>query len=200
MARPDASTLSVKTAPALEPVTAAEAKLWARITTSSDDAIITSLITAARMLCENITKKAFITTSLYLWLDEFPSDGIIEIPRPPLQSVTSVKYQDTSNVQQTLSASYYGVITASEYGKIQRAYNVSWPATLSYPGSVLIEYKAGYGDAASTVPEIIKTAIKVLVAHWYDSREPVLEGQMVKVPFHVMMMLNSHKSPLVVMA
>lgn len=199
MSELNASFLTVKTAPSVEPVTSSEAKLWARISTSSDDAIITSLITAARSLIENITMKTLITTTYYLYLDDFPSDGEIQTPGP-LQSVTSIKYQDTANVQQTLNASYYNVVTAGERGIIQRAYNTSWPTVLPYPRSVLIEFKAGYGDAAASVPDALKTAIKVLVAHWYDSREPVFEGQIQKVPFHVMALLNSYKTPSIRMA
>ena len=35
---------------------------------------------------------------------------------------------------------------------------------------------AGYGDEASDVPAPIRHAIKLLVAHWFEQREPVVLG------------------------
>jgi uncharacterized phiE125 gp8 family phage protein len=39
-----------------------------------------------------------------------------------------------------------------------------------------IEFAAGLGDAADAVPEPIRHAILMLVAHWYEHRDPLEIG------------------------
>jgi uncharacterized phiE125 gp8 family phage protein len=39
-----------------------------------------------------------------------------------------------------------------------------------------VAFTAGYGDEASDVPEPLRHAIKLLVAHWFEQREPVVLG------------------------
>jgi uncharacterized phiE125 gp8 family phage protein len=40
-----------------------------------------------------------------------------------------------------------------------------------------IAFTAGFGATAEDVPMPIRLAIKMLVAHWYEMREPVLAGE-----------------------
>ena len=39
-----------------------------------------------------------------------------------------------------------------------------------------VAFTAGYGDEASDVPAPIRHALKLLVAHWFEHREPVVVG------------------------
>jgi uncharacterized phiE125 gp8 family phage protein len=52
---------------------------------------------------------------------------------------------------------------------------------------------AGYANAAA-VPEAIKTAIKMMVAHWYANRETVAAQQMTTVPFAAEHLLMPYRS------
>ena len=81
--------LKLKTAPAVEPVTLTEAKNQLRVDGAEDNALITALITTARQLAERDTKRVFITQTWKMYLDSAPAE--IEIPKPPLQSVESIK-------------------------------------------------------------------------------------------------------------
>jgi hypothetical protein len=195
--------LKLITPPSVEPVTAAEAKLHARVDITDDDALFASLITAARRYCETALKSALVTQTWTLYLDGFPtaggyynrdvrqvwmgnggipggmmpmpgfipnSTGIIDIPMPPLQSVTSVKYYDTAGVLQTVNAANYIVSTGTP-GRIQPAYGQVWPLPRPTIDAVQITFVSGQGDAAANVSENVKTAIKMLVSHWYENRE-----------------------------
>ena len=51
-----------------------------------------------------------------------------------------------------------------------------WPVTRAQQGAVNITYTAGYGDPASATPIAIKQAIKILVSHFYENREPTNPG------------------------
>jgi uncharacterized phiE125 gp8 family phage protein len=59
-------------APAEEPVTVDEAKLHLRVTDSSEDTLITMLISAARIYAENVCRRVFVTQKWDLFLDAFP--------------------------------------------------------------------------------------------------------------------------------
>ena len=143
------------------------------LTTDEDD-LIDSLIVAARQWAENFTRRAFITQSWTLTLDAFPSEIIL--PRPLAITVTTLKYFDTNGVQQTWNAANYTVDITNTPGRVVRAFNVSWPDVRNIPNTIEAIYTAGYGAAAANVPDSIKLAIKLLVAHWYEHRESVLVG------------------------
>lgn len=124
--------LTLVAAPASEPVTLAEAKLFAKVTGSADDTLVTDLLTGARKLCEEWFGWALITQTWDLFLDEFPDpivtssprDGFtplsgtwagqnyllsapIKVPFAPLQSITFIKYTDYQGNLVTVSSSDY---------------------------------------------------------------------------------------------
>ncbi|MBN1807189.1 MAG: phage head-tail connector protein [Sedimentisphaerales bacterium] len=185
----------VTTPPSVEPVTLNEAKLHLRVDHTDEDALITSLIKVAREWCENFQNRAYITQTITLTLDEFPD--VFTVPRPPLQSVTSIKYIDTDGVQQTLSSGIYDVDSQSEPGRIALAYGQSWPGIRGDINSVEVVYVAGYGDTADNVPERVKAAIKLLAGHLYEHREMVSEMTLKEVPFSVKSLLGVDRVGLV---
>jgi len=99
----------------------------------------------------------------------------IELPMPPLQSVTSLKYIDDAGVEQTMPTADYVVDAQHMIGRIRPAHGTQWPSTLDDEGAVRITFVAGYG-AAGAVPQPIKQAILLLVGHWWINREAVGEA------------------------
>src|SRR5512139_2020471 len=97
------------TAPTSEPVTLAEAKAQCRVDISTDDVLIGNLITAAREYCELHDWRVYMPQTWELYLDDWPKTQNIEIPKPPLQSVTSFKYIDEDGVETTLDSGQYFV-------------------------------------------------------------------------------------------
>lgn len=169
MEQVEALKLKQITAPASEPVTLAEVKAQLRIDaddTDMDDTL-TPILTAAREWCEEYQNRAYITQTWEIALDDFPYEPI-QLPRPPLQSVSSFKYTDYEDTETTWAASNYIVDDYSEPAEITRAYDVSWPTvTLKPTNAIKIRYVTGYG-AADDVPEKIKQAIILLTMHWFD--------------------------------
>ena len=165
------------TPPASEPVSLAEAKLHLKIETADteDDAIVSALIASAREYAEFRTRRQLVTATWKLVLDEFPSE--IELPKPTLQSVSSVKYTDTDGTQQTLAASKYKVDAISEPARIEPAFGLSWPSTRDEFNAVVVRIVTGYGDAGSDVPEVVREAMKRLIAYWFQNRGDVVTGQ-----------------------
>lgn len=150
-------------APATEPVTLSEAKAHLGVTISDDDTRITSLIVAARETAELYTQRSFITQTWAAKFDAFPTGDIIQLPKGPIQSITSVQYVDEDGETQTFTA--YTLDAAGE--RIILNYDEDWPDTRSIENAVTITYVTGYG-AAAAVPDSIKAALKLQVEGLYD--------------------------------
>lgn len=170
---------SIITPPASEPLTLAEARQHLRNEDQSyDDAYINLLIKAARVRAENDTGLSFQTQTFDLFLDAFPLEdprGIV-VPGSPVQSVTSITYTDTDGAEQTLDASKYRVDSKSTPARITPAYSETWPATRQETNAITVRIVAGFGIASTTIPEDLTTAIRLLLAHWYENREAVIIG------------------------
>lgn len=180
--------LTLETAPAVEPISLTEAKLHCRVDVSDDDTLITSLIKTAREVVEGIARRALITQTWNLVLDEFPEGDEISIPRPPLQSVVHIKYKDQDGDESTFSSGDYIVNTDAEPGKVVLAYGASWPSTSLYPtAAITVQFKAGFGDASTDVPERYRQAMLLLTGHWYENREAIATTGAVpkEIPFAV---------------
>jgi uncharacterized phiE125 gp8 family phage protein len=165
--------LSLVTAPTVEPISLIEAKASLKIDTDDDNEPLDALIRAARFRCETITGRQLMTATWELRLDAFPCSYVIEIPKPPLLSITSISYVDTAGATQVWNSSNYLVDAPAGpfagFGRVQPAYGISWPSTRSDTlNAVLIRFTAGYGAAAEAVPADIRYAIRLLLNAWYE--------------------------------
>lgn len=196
---------TLATAPTVEPVTLAEAKTHARVDTSDDDTYISNLIQIARQYVEQITNRALITQTWDWYLDGFPfsSYDALIVPKPPLQSVTHIKYTDSiDGTLQTWSSASYDVDTDSRQGRIYPVYQGDWPTDVrDHPKAVIIRFVAGYADSgaspidlADNVPVEIKQAILLLVGHLYENREATSQNlNITDVPMGFDALLASHR-------
>jgi hypothetical protein len=176
-----------------EPLTLAEAKQWARIQYAVDDNIVAKLIAKARRLGEGpLLKRAFMLQSKCLYFMGFPwsgyyslairgmglnpwwfpyAQGIIQLPYPTLQAVTSVQYVDTTGTLQTIPPANYVYTPNAQPGRLQPAYGLIWPVARPQVDAVQITFTCGYGALESDVPESVQIALGMLVASDYRNRE-----------------------------
>lgn len=113
-------------------------------------------------------------------------DTVIELPFPPLQSVTSITYTDTDGATQTLATSVYGVSTNGLFGTVYLKDGQSWPDLHADPDPICITFVCGYGAAAS-VPAGIRKAIKLLAVHYFENQSQTFaEPRLVEVPRKIM--------------
>jgi uncharacterized phiE125 gp8 family phage protein len=175
MGRIEFQGLKLQTAATSEPVTLANVKDHLRIRQEDtyQDTYIEGLISVARKQAEDWQHRAYITQTWDLYLNRFPVCDEILLPRPPLQSVTSITYTLDDDSSSTVSSSTYVVDTSSEPGRIILKSGESWPSdTLQVGASVRVRFVAGYGSAGSSVPVEILRAIYMLISHHYENREP----------------------------
>lgn len=180
----------VATKPEYEPASIDEVRSQLRIDTNDEDAEILQWIKTARGRLQKLTGRFFITQEVDWFLDCFPLDTIHVFG--PLQSVTSIKYQDTDDVEQTLSASKYEVDDKSFTPRIMPVKSETWPATFDTVNAVTIRYMAGYGTPVD-VPKEINLAIKMLVGHYYENRESTSQESLITIPQGVNDLISDYR-------
>lgn len=182
-------TTSLVTGPTLEPLTWAQVADHLRIQSVDEDMDTSSieyldrLIKATRTHLElSYLNRAFITQTWKYYLDSFPACNYIELPYPPLQSITHVKYTNTAGTVTTLTLTTdYLVDTVSTPGRVVLPYSGSWPSSELYPiNPVEIQFVCGYGATADYVPDEIKQGMLLLISDLYENRESQVERALVE--------------------
>ncbi|RIA56767.1 head-tail connector protein [Dichotomicrobium thermohalophilum] len=186
--------LVLTSAPAREPVSVSEAKQYLRIDSAVEDPVVASLILAARLHIEGALDIAMVTQSWKLLLDRWPEDGRVEIPLGPLQSVDSVTVYGADDVAQAVPESSYLVDLSSLRPRLVRHAGAVWPMPGRPVNGIEIAVTAGYGDTPETVPQPIRQALLMLVAHWYEQREPVVLEEPDALPHGVADLLAPYRA------
>jgi len=187
--------LDVSTAPTAEPISTAEAKTHLRVTVSTDDTYIDTLIASARHWVEQHCGIALIDQTLKLYLDRFPiCDEPIMLPRPPSQTISSVTYVDEDGTTQTWTSSKYALDAIRHPGRLHTAYNETYPTVRSIENAVIVTYVAGYGATGASVPPDIIHAMKLLLTQWYEVRESVCPTTLSEPPYSVKALLGHYRT------
>lgn len=154
-----------------------EAKNHLRVDNTDDDDLIVRLVGAAQKEAERATWRKLTYGTEYVYMDSFnTNDGdYIRVPKPPLQSVTSIQYYDTDNNLQTFSSDDYEVDTQTEPGRIALVSGSSWPSIYSRMNAVIITYIAGY-EETDDIPDNIILGMLQCIGHWFENRESVIVG------------------------
>ena len=167
--------LTVVTPSTALPVALAEVKLHLRLDTdtSVEDSLLTRLVRASAERCSHETGRAMLTTAYRL------EAGIAEkllLPRPPLVEVTAVTLIDGDGNE--------SVLTEADYTMNQTRAQAL--LTVTDPGdavTVVVEFGAGYGETAATLPEALASWILLDVATLYEQRQALTAGNLNAVPY-----------------
>jgi uncharacterized phiE125 gp8 family phage protein len=153
--------------PAAEPLTVPEAKAFLRVEHDDDGVLIASLIAAARNHIEAQTRRALLTQTWRLVRDAWPADGRLAPRIGPLQALIAARVFDAAGHAHALDIESFVLDIAA--GVIA---SPCW--ALPVPGrevaGIELDLSCGYGALASDVPEPLRHAIRLLVAHWYENR------------------------------
>lgn len=191
------TSLTLTSQPGEEPVSLQEAKDHLRVTSSDDDAYIAALIVTVRKRVEHHTNRGLITQTWEQKHDAFPprDDMPIQLCKNPVQSVTSIEYEDIDGNTQTWSSGNYQVFADNGVTKIAPSPDVDYPDTEDERrNAVTITYKVGYGDDWNDVPDPIKQAMFLWVGHLYENRESINIGGIVnKVPQTAVWLLDPYR-------
>ncbi len=189
---------SLVTAPAVEPLTLAEAKLYLRVDSTTENSLITGKIVAARQWVETYTRRALITQTWdfrYRYFMDIREPLIL--PKAPLQSVTSITYLDEDGVSQTLASSNYTVRTLSGAtagrGYIELNDDVSLPSLYTDAiAPVVVRAVCGYGVAVD-VPDGIKMAIYLMLGDLYEQRQETMTTVSSKTKTSIKLLMGPYR-------
>ena len=205
--------LKIDTAWTTSAVATSEQKSFMRVDFSDDDTLIGELVKASQNVIQTYLNRAITTQTLELYLDRLPfyndlklQEGIytapdieynsnyIVLPRPPVASVTHVKYFDDSDTESTFSSSKYYVDLISEQARVVLRTGESWPTVTETrnANAYVVRYVAGYGGASDVPPPIVQ-AIKLLTTHLYENREAVTSLGVNTIPYTIGALLQPYK-------
>jgi uncharacterized phiE125 gp8 family phage protein len=153
--------------PTIEPVTLTEAKAYLRLDGTADEDLLTGLIRAARQEVEQATGTALLEQGWRLVLDCWPKNGTALLRVHPLREVLSVTLYGSEGEASVLVPENYQVDALSRPARVH--FETAPPALRAMNG-VEIDFTAGFGEAGADVPDLLKRAILLLVAHWYEFR------------------------------
>lgn len=166
--------LEIITPPAVTPVACvglSTIKQHLRVATdvTDEDDLITAYVAAAWALVERLAWSQLLTATCRVsvagW--RFP----LVLPRPPIAEVSAVKYYDENGDLQTWDAANWEAVTCAGVVAIVPAYGVSAPSHQVRTDAVRVDYVAGYGITAASIPPTILHAVRLLVGQWYAARE-----------------------------
>lgn len=154
--------------PALEPLSLEEMRLFLRLETSEEDALLLDLIKAARAAVEQGAKRALISQRWRMRLPRFPREGRVALPLSPILSVDGARTFEASGAPRSLDLTLFdldGSILSIDPGAL--------PAD-GFAGGFEVDVTAGFGQQPSDVPQDLRQAMRMLAAHFYAHRSDAL--------------------------
>jgi len=162
----------LKTAPTAEPLLKAAVKpaLGIAADNTAHDDLIGSLLDAARERIESWANEYMVDQQWYIYVekDRLPVNDKINLRIRPITSIDAIDYSEDDEVTWTSSSTdNYRLMEGDMAAPVIPVTGASWPY-----GIIRFTVSVGYGTVSegvvSGVPERYITAMRRLVAHWFE--------------------------------
>jgi uncharacterized phiE125 gp8 family phage protein len=157
--------IKTTTPPAIEPVDLATARLFLKVDSTTDDALISLLIASARAATEEFTGRAIITRTLTAQMRHPPIT--FSLPCPPMLEIDSIIAIDNQGIEREIDPCEYMIDFDNNSTRVIAP--DGWG--LQPDEKLLITWQAGYGSSTDDYPPAIQTAMLMMIARWYENRE-----------------------------
>jgi len=137
--------------PPAEPITLAEAKAFLRVDHDDEDALLETLIRAAREQLEAHLNIAMISRPMQIAVT---GAGAVKLPRWPIVSLDDVAADGVSTQDYTANLRARPAVV-----------------TIAANGPVEIAFTAGYGPSSDDVPAPLRQAMLLLIAQGFEHRD-----------------------------
>lgn len=154
-----------------EIITLGDVKNYVRIDSDDDNAIITNMITQARIWCENYISRDIVPKNRTYYMDS--TSGLFDLPFAPVATIESVTVEGEA-------------ATYTEYGLDDLSIELDGGPSLN----VKVTYTtAGLSDG------LVKQALLQMVSNYYDNRADFEIGKAVnEIPTNVKSILSGYKT------
>jgi uncharacterized phiE125 gp8 family phage protein len=161
--------IKLKAGPEVEPVVGSDVQTFLRLDSTDYNVRLGQMAKAARIACENYTRRAFITQTWQLTLNIDQIRDTIKIPRPPLHAIRSIKIFRTKDDMVYQNPAHFNTDIVSEPGCVFLKIGYAWGLGVAMRNhqSMIVEYIAGFGDSPDDVPQDIKDSITETAAYYF---------------------------------
>lgn len=184
-------------APAVEPITLDEAKAHLRLDTADDDLLIQSLILTSRLHIEVALGLALITQTWSCFFDRWPARSgaplepagadltlrssiarsaadfdAVTLPISPVRSIDAIRVYDEDGTFVSLPVAGFTTDFISRRPRVRRNAGTATPEPGRRLNGIEFAVTCGFGSTPADVPAPIRQALLLLVAHWYEHRDP----------------------------
>lgn len=206
--------LTTTAEPATEPVSLTDAKTHLRVDHDAEDVLLGYWIAAARRLTERHTNQRWITQTVRLTLEGWPTrcdederqgdpwlsrrpllfataDYPVRLPVAPVQAIDSVTYYDQNGVSRTLSSSLYQTWLDHSPPLLAPAPLQVWPQLQDGRlAPVAITLAVGFGDDPNTIPPEVIPAMLLTLGYWFEHRGDSEDPTKLGLPLAAERLLN----------
>ena len=180
-------TIALITQPATEPLALLEVKAHLRIDHDHEDTLLLETLKAARHYTEFASGQKLITQAWRQYEICFPQDRSIHARVGPVQSIAAITAFDGDGTPHTVASQDAVVVRGASVGLIE--FSSSFDPELALNG-LEIDLVVGIADFGVDIPDTLKRAILMLVAHWYENRENSTMDKLESTPFGFDEMIN----------
>lgn len=163
--------LVLTSGPAQEPLTLADVKAHLRIDSTNEDVLLSSLLLTSRLHIESVLSIALITQSWMMVTDKWPAADWLDIPMSPLQAVGQVRVKTSASASVVVPSASYSIDVTSKPPRLVWTNTARTEPGIT-AGGIEIDFTAGFGATEASVPAPLKHALLLLIAHWYEHRDP----------------------------
>jgi len=180
--------------PSALPLTLPWVKAHCRVEHAEDDTYLARLIEVAVEAVDGkgALGRAVMTQTWRQWAG--PASGEVRLLMTPVQALTEVQYRDAEGVLQPAALADFEIVGTADDMTVRPRAGASWPPAADRPDAIALTYRAGYGDTSAAVPQSVRHAILMMVAHWYDNRESASGQGMVEVPYAARHLLSLERA------
>lgn len=160
-------THALVTPPATEPLSLAEVKAHLRVDHDREDQLIAQTLKAATQYVEFACDQKMLTQVWRQYVDCFPVTRELALTVKPVQSVAAITAFGRDGTPNALSLDDVEMVRGLLPPVLR--FSAAVDPGLAVNG-LEIDLVVGLGDLGVDIPDTLKRAILMLVAHWYEFR------------------------------
>lgn len=157
---------------------------------TDDDVLLQRYLEAAQRVVESRLGRPLFPQTRRAWFDGVPGE-VVRLSEPAT-AVTVITAYDQSDAATVVAPTVYQADVTCMPARVVRRHGQTWPTNLRTRQSLAVTYTTGW--AAVDMPQNLRQAVALLVAHYYEHRTPTHAGSAaaVELPFGVDALLGPH--------